>query len=252
MEFHLVSNGRMDLDEFSKIAGRVAPYVDFIHIREKDRSAQDITRAIKKLKEESISSENIIVNDRVDIACVEGVRGVQLAYHSIGSKEVRKHFSQLRIGKSVHSVWEAQEAETDGADYVLFGHIFPSNSKPGLMSKGIEALKDVVDAISIPVIAIGGIKRGCRYVGSIRCLRPFSSGSRISERMVYMTIQVNGKQIDLPQTVNHISDLLNHYNLQSNQVIVELNQTIVDQKLHADTQIQNGDQVELVHFVGGG
>lgn len=67
-----------------------------------------------------------------------------------------------------------------------------------------------------------------------------------------MRIQVNGKQIDLPQTVNHISDLLNHYNLQSNQVIVELNQTIVDQKLHADTQIQNGDQVELVHFVGGG
>ncbi|KGX86527.1 sulfur carrier protein ThiS [Pontibacillus marinus] len=67
-----------------------------------------------------------------------------------------------------------------------------------------------------------------------------------------MTIQVNGKQIDLPQSVNHISDLLNHYNLQSNQVIVELNQAIVDQKLHADTQIQNGDQVELVHFVGGG
>ncbi len=67
-----------------------------------------------------------------------------------------------------------------------------------------------------------------------------------------MTIQVNGKRIDLPKTVNHISDLLNHYNLQSNQVIVELNQTIVDQKLHADTQIQNGDQVELVHFVGGG
>ncbi|QHE53512.1 sulfur carrier protein ThiS [Pontibacillus sp. HMF3514] len=67
-----------------------------------------------------------------------------------------------------------------------------------------------------------------------------------------MTIQVNGKQIDLPQTVKHISDLLHHYNLQSNQVIVELNQTIVDQKLHSDTRIQNGDQVELVHFVGGG
>ncbi|KGX86528.1 transcriptional regulator [Pontibacillus marinus BH030004 = DSM 16465] len=157
MEFHLVSNGRMHLNEFSKIAGRVAPYVDFIHIREKHRSAQDITSAINKLKEESIPSENIIVNDRVDIASVEGVRGVQLAYHSIGIKEVRKHFPQFRIGKSVHSVMEAQEAETDGADYVLFGHIFSSNSKPGLMPKGVEALKDVVDATSIPVIAIGGI-----------------------------------------------------------------------------------------------
>lgn len=157
MEFHLVSNGRMDLDEFSKIAGRIAPYVDFIHLREKHRSAQEITSLINRLKEESIPSEDIIVNDRVDIACVEGVGGVQLAYHSIGSKEVRKHFPQLRIGKSVHSVLEAQEAETDGADYVLFGHIFSSNSKPGLLPKGIEALKDVVDAISIPVIAIGGI-----------------------------------------------------------------------------------------------
>ncbi len=157
MEFHLVSNGRMDLDEFSKIAGCIAPSVDFIHLREKHRSAQDITSAINRLKGESIPSEKIIVNDRIDIACVKGVRGVQLAYHSIGLKEVRKHFPKLRIGKSVHSVMEAQEAETDGADYVLFGHIFSSNSKPGLLPKGIEALKDVVDAISIPVIAIGGI-----------------------------------------------------------------------------------------------
>ncbi|QHE54368.1 thiazole tautomerase TenI [Pontibacillus sp. HMF3514] len=157
MEFHLVSNGRMDLNEFSKIAGQLAPYVDCIHLREKRRSAQEITSAVKRLKGESVPSENIIVNDRVDIACVEGVRGVQLAYHSIGPREVRKHFPQMLIGKSVHSLMEAQEAEKDGADYVLFGHIFSSNSKPGLEPKGMEALKNVVDAISIPVIAIGGI-----------------------------------------------------------------------------------------------
>lgn len=67
-----------------------------------------------------------------------------------------------------------------------------------------------------------------------------------------MTVQVNGKKIDLPESVSHVSDLLNHYNLQPKQVIVELNQTIVDQNLHSETRIQKGDQVELVHFVGGG
>jgi len=67
-----------------------------------------------------------------------------------------------------------------------------------------------------------------------------------------MTISVNGNQVELPEEVTHVADLLTYYNLQSNQVVVELNQTIIDQKLHKDTGIQNGDKVELVHFVGGG
>lgn len=67
-----------------------------------------------------------------------------------------------------------------------------------------------------------------------------------------MTVQVNGISVDLTEEVEHVSDLLRHYQLEADKVVVELNKTIVDKKLHDQTKLQSGDQVELVHFVGGG
>jgi len=157
MDIHLVSNGRMELADFSKKAGQLAPFIDFIHIREKYRTAQEIIKATQLLIKENIPTDKIIINDRVDIAHAEGIGGVQLAYHSLESRTVREQFPRLRIGKSVHSVQEAQEAEAGGADYVLFGHIFSSTSKPGLEPRGVQALKNVVNEVALPVIAIGGI-----------------------------------------------------------------------------------------------
>lgn len=157
MEFHLISNGQIELTDFAKKAGKLAPFVDFIHIREKHRPAKDISTATQLLIKENIPNEKIIVNDRVDVAHVEGVGGVQLTYHSLKPRTVLEHFPRLRIGRSVHSIQEAYEAEEDGADYVLFGHIFSSASKPGLEPRGVQELMNVVNEVSIPVIAIGGI-----------------------------------------------------------------------------------------------
>ncbi len=64
----------------------------------------------------------------------------------------------MRVGSSVHSIDEVQAAQELGADYVIFGHVFPTNSKPGLESKGINQLELIAHHVSIPVIAIGGIK----------------------------------------------------------------------------------------------
>ncbi len=69
----------------------------------------------------------------------------------------RKHPHIKRIGTSIHSVEDAVFAESHGADYITAGHIFTTDCKKGLPGRGIEWLKTVCDAVSIPVYAIGGI-----------------------------------------------------------------------------------------------
>ena len=100
----------------------------------------------------------LIINDRVDVAMTLNAKGVHLAYHSIGITEAKGIMPPGMIaGASVHSLDEALYAEEAGADYLLFGHVYPSQSKPGLPPKGVDQLAEIVDRLTIPVIALGGI-----------------------------------------------------------------------------------------------
>jgi len=63
-----------------------------------------------------------------------------------------------RTGVSIHSAEEAKQREREGADYVMFGHIFATNSKVGIPSRGLDSLRDVAAQVSIPIIAIGGMR----------------------------------------------------------------------------------------------
>ena len=69
---------------------------------------------------------------------------------------MKENFPQLLLGNSIHSYEEGQQAKENGADYVLYGHVFPSQSKPGKTPKGLEELARLTQ-LDIPVIAIGGI-----------------------------------------------------------------------------------------------
>lgn len=157
-ELHLISNGKMELGEFAELVSNIFPYLTGIHLREKTVGARDLYFGISELKRVGVLSRKIVVNDRVDVAIAAGVEAVQLPFHSLEVHVVRKSFPNLRIGCSVHSVAEALIAQEQGADYVLFGHIYPSTSKPGKAPQGVKALAEVVANVSIPVIAIGGIK----------------------------------------------------------------------------------------------
>ena len=77
---------------------------------------------------------------------------------SVSSESFRKKYTHIqRIGTSIHSVEDAIFAESHGADYITAGHIFTTDCKKGLPGRGLEWLKTVCDAVSIPVYAIGGI-----------------------------------------------------------------------------------------------
>jgi thiamine-phosphate pyrophosphorylase len=70
---------------------------------------------------------------------------------------VRLARHKLLIGRSVHDRKEALAAAAAGADYITFGHVFPTTSHPGLPPHGLTELADIVNAVDVPVIAIGGI-----------------------------------------------------------------------------------------------
>ena len=157
-EFHLISTGNQSMDTFVHISSLVHSYVDYIHIREKHRSAKEISMIVEKLLEANVPTQKIIVNDRVDVAVVYDVGGVQLAHHSLAPKRIKEKFPFLRVGRSVHTLEEAKQAEDEGADYVVFGHIYETNCKEGLKPRGLSSLQQLASYICIPIVAIGGIK----------------------------------------------------------------------------------------------
>ena len=97
----------------------------------------------------------LLVNDRVDVALAAGVDGVQLGGRSLPVAAVRALRSDLRIGASIHGVTDARGAE--GADFLVLGTIWASESHPGREGAGLGQVRSVVESVDVPVIAIGGV-----------------------------------------------------------------------------------------------
>ena len=132
--------------------------VDVLQIRERDLEAGDLVEITKAIVEVSRGSRTrVVVNDRVDVALAAGAAGVHLPGHGLRPFEVRQIVpAKFIVGCSVHSPAEAREAR--GADYLIAGTVWPSQSKvPGHPCLGIAGLAAVVHAATVPVLAIGGL-----------------------------------------------------------------------------------------------
>jgi thiamine-phosphate pyrophosphorylase len=99
-----------------------------------------------------------MINDRVDIAQAAEADGVHLPELGLSVGVARWLLGRYVLtGRSVHSVDAAVEAQRSGADYVQVGSVFESTSHPGQEPAGVELIREVRNAVSIPVIAVGGI-----------------------------------------------------------------------------------------------
>jgi len=153
----LVSGSLLDA-----IARNLAAGVEWIQIREKHLSA----RALFELVEAACKLPNphgskIIVNTRADVALaaeVAGAAGVHLPSGSPPARFWRR--PGFLVGVSCHSIEDVRQAEVDGADYALFGPVFPPRSKTARTEpRGLEELKRAAMAVRIPVLALGGVTR---------------------------------------------------------------------------------------------
>ena len=101
-----------------------------------------------------------IVNDNVDIAKAMDADGVHVGQDDMEAMDVRAKLGPDKIiGVSAHTVEEALLAEKHGADYLGVGAVFPTSSKSDVDVMPYETLKAICEAVSIPVVAIGGIGR---------------------------------------------------------------------------------------------
>ncbi len=131
---------------------------DYLQLREKDLPGGELYRLACSLREAMPSGTRLLVNDRLDVALAAGADGVHLGENSLPPAVARRLLGPGKIlGVSVHSIAAARAAAQAGADYLLFGHIFPTASKAGLPPRGLAVLEEVAASVGIPVIALGGI-----------------------------------------------------------------------------------------------
>lgn len=133
--------------------------VDAVQIRDRSLPASDLLAlAIDAAERTRDTRARILVNDRVDVAVASGADGVHLPQRGLSPTKARAMLlpGQL-LGVSVHSLAEALAAQAEGADYVIFGHIFATASHADEAPRGVAQLRAVVEALRVPVIAIGGI-----------------------------------------------------------------------------------------------
>ena len=102
----------------------------------------------------------VLINDRVEIALQCGADGVHVGQKDRAAREVRRLLGPNRIlGVSARTVEQAVQAERDGADYLGVGAVFSTSTKADAMPVSYETLQAICRAVSIPVVAIGGIQR---------------------------------------------------------------------------------------------
>lgn len=133
--------------------------VDIIQLRDKKGLAADILHFSKRLIRLTQGTKTFfILNDRADLASAIGADGVHLGQEDLPLKEARKILGpKALIGVSCQKLEHAREAELQGADYIGFGSVFKTLTKPDRDPMNLNLLQEVVKKIKIPVFAIGGI-----------------------------------------------------------------------------------------------
>jgi thiamine-phosphate diphosphorylase len=100
----------------------------------------------------------VLVRGRPDLALAAGAAGVNLPEADIPVSAARSLLGPDRlVGRSVHSLAAASLAVAEGADFVVFGPVFPTPTHPGMPGLGLAALGEVARAVAVPVLAIGGV-----------------------------------------------------------------------------------------------
>lgn len=131
---------------------------DIVILREKDMSEEEYTKLSQKIIDICAKSDTLcILHYFKNVAISIGHRAIHMPFAAFEDMTEMEKSNFDIIGVSVHSVSDALIAEKNGASYVTAGHVFATDCKKGLEPRGLKFLKEVCEAVKIPVYAIGGI-----------------------------------------------------------------------------------------------
>jgi thiamine biosynthesis protein ThiS len=245
--------------------------LDLIQVREPGLDRLPLELLVRAILTVSSPSSAIVINSDIELARKLGV-GVHLPEAGPGLEEARELLgSNAIVGRSVHSI-EAARA-SGGATYLIAGHVFETSSKAGKEPLGLERFAKIAAVAPAPVLAIGGISpelvQPLLDVGAagVAILSPLTRVDSIRDRVrdyrselgrpvnedidIQIKATVNGKEAVLPPGTT-VADFLAGRELHERLVVVERNGEIIKRSTFPEVVIEEGDLLEIVHFVGGG
>jgi thiamine-phosphate pyrophosphorylase len=133
--------------------------IDAVQLRGKNRSVDELAALAEQLLEQTIAANiPFIVNDHSAVADRLEVQGVHVGQDDDSIAKVRAAVNrQIIVGKSTHSLNQAIAAEREGADYIGFGPLFLTPTKPDYKPIGLDSIREVHRQVKIPIFCIGGI-----------------------------------------------------------------------------------------------
>jgi thiamine-phosphate pyrophosphorylase len=134
--------------------------IDSVQLRGKNRSLDELSALAEKLLRLTMPAKiPLIANDHAEIAQRVEVQGVHVGQDDTSIQIVRAQITRpILVGKSTHSIEQAVAAEQEGANYIGFGPIFSTPTKPDYSPIGLDQIREVHERVSIPIFCIGGIK----------------------------------------------------------------------------------------------
>lgn len=158
---YLVTDRRDKTDEefLNIIEEAIKGGTTIVQLREKTASTKEFYDLALRVKEiTSRYGVPLLINDRIDIALAVDSEGVHIGQDDMPADIAREIIGEDKIlGISASTVEEAKKAEKDSADYIGSGAVFPTATKDNADSVSKDELKEIVDSIDIPIVAIGGI-----------------------------------------------------------------------------------------------
>ncbi|MBT4693687.1 MAG: thiamine phosphate synthase [Planctomycetaceae bacterium] len=159
---YAIVDGQGDSDEFSRrMRALCAAGVDVIQLRDKnlnDKVLLERAMLLRHIMDAAECTPLMIMNDRPDLAVLSQADGVHVGQAELSVEQMRRIVGvDSVIGVSTHSLGQVKQAVIDGANYIGCGPVFASETKEFDKFPGVEFLRQVVDATTMPAFAIGGI-----------------------------------------------------------------------------------------------
>ena len=184
--------------------------VDLIQLRGKNQSIDELVDIAAELHELTARFYTpLIVNDHAEVASKVPVEGVHVGQDDDSIEVARRKAGRaVVIGKSTHSLGQARAAQREGADYVGFGPIFATPTKPDYQPIGLKEIKQTHLDVNLPIFCIGGIKidnlgqviaAGARRVAMVSGLLKASDIAAYAREAKRLLLDRNPQ----PSTLNH-------------------------------------------------
>jgi len=161
--YGIVDFGYVAEDAMEEVAAKLlAGGADILQLRAKGIHKKKVAAAARKIIPLcKVAGVPFILNDHPELAMEIGADGVHIGQDDGSIYDVRSSIGvEMIIGRSTHSLAQAKQALADGADYIGFGPLFPTPTKPGRPAIGLEEIAEMEREVGskIPAFCIGGIK----------------------------------------------------------------------------------------------